>query len=239
MLTLQMIQLMDVLWKQEGLDLRWAGGTQGCWGCFPCRLLLPQQLCLSSGRVLGARTAEQEGRRQGRQGKQPRVGRISVEGFLSSLQDDPLWLPLHRRQDGADRGGHALGHHRQHPAQQEQHGGHGRLQQGRPAQLAQVQEPGVRGSVLLSLPCCVPCSSAQLQAVLPCLAQLTAPGHTPHSHSSAAQVGEAGVGVLPQTALQKSRADSLPLLLLQLKTALPWGTTGGCSKILFHSCCPV
>lgn len=23
MLTLQMIQLMDVLWKQEGLDLRW------------------------------------------------------------------------------------------------------------------------------------------------------------------------------------------------------------------------
>lgn len=24
MLTLQMIQLMDVLWKQEGLDLRWA-----------------------------------------------------------------------------------------------------------------------------------------------------------------------------------------------------------------------
>lgn len=29
MLTLQMIQLMDVLWKQEGLDLRWGPIPKG------------------------------------------------------------------------------------------------------------------------------------------------------------------------------------------------------------------
>lgn len=29
MLTLQMIQLMDVLWKQEGLDLRWGPILKG------------------------------------------------------------------------------------------------------------------------------------------------------------------------------------------------------------------
>lgn len=173
------------------------------------------------------------------------VGRISVEGFLSSLQDDPLWLPLHRRQDGADRGGDALGHHRQHPAQQEQHGGHGCLQQGRPAQLAQVQEPGVRGSPLLSLPCCFPCSSAQLQAVpqglcCPACTPRCPWGHplTPLTHRvPAAQFGEAGWESCPQTALQQSRGASLPPPAA--KTALPRGTAGGCSKILSHSCCPV
>ena len=73
----------------------------------------------------------------------PILGKLSVEGFLSSLQDDPLWLPLHRRQDGADRSSHAFRHHCQHPAEQEQHGGHCSLQQGRAAQLAEIQEPGV------------------------------------------------------------------------------------------------
>lgn len=29
MLTLQMIQLMDILWKQEGLDLRWGPIPKG------------------------------------------------------------------------------------------------------------------------------------------------------------------------------------------------------------------
>lgn len=83
----------------------------------------------------------------------PILGKISVEGFLSSLQDDPLRLPLHRRQDGTDRSSHAFRYHCQHPAEQEQHGGHCSLQQGCTAELAKIQEPRVSGltfhSVLL------------------------------------------------------------------------------------------
>lgn len=74
--------------------------------------------------------------------------RSQWKGFLSSLQDDPLRLPLHRRQDRADRSHHALGHHCQHPAEQEQHGSHRSLQQGCTAELAKIQEPGVGGTVL-------------------------------------------------------------------------------------------
>lgn len=80
----------------------------------------------------------------------PVPGKITVEGFLSSLQDDPLWLPLHRRQDWVDRSSHAFRHHCQHPAEQEQHGGHCSLQQGCTAQLAKVQEPWVSVLALYS-----------------------------------------------------------------------------------------
>jgi hypothetical protein len=34
MLTLQMIRIMDKLWKNEGLDLRYDGAQQSCVGCF-------------------------------------------------------------------------------------------------------------------------------------------------------------------------------------------------------------
>lgn len=36
----------------------------------------------------------------------------SVEAGGPGPEDDPLWLPLHRRQDWADRSSHALRYHR-------------------------------------------------------------------------------------------------------------------------------
>lgn len=112
MLTLQMIQLMENLWKKEGLDLRYE----------PHAELFIQGWC---------------------QGFQHISLLLLLNSLSSARQDDPVRVSVHGEQDGSDRGGEERGHHRQHPAGQQQQCGHGGLQQGRPPQLAQVQEPRV------------------------------------------------------------------------------------------------
>lgn len=114
MLTLQMIQLMENLWKREGLDLRYGRGSVSA-------LPWTQSSYL-------------------------------IQRFdLRDPQDDPVRLFVHREQDGTHRGGQELGHHRQHPAKQQQQRRHCCLQQGRPAQLAQIQEPRVSVGLLVSV----------------------------------------------------------------------------------------
>lgn len=70
---------------------------------------------------------------------------------LPDTQDDPLRLFIHRQQDGTHRGGQELRHHRQHPAKQQQQCRHCCLQQGRSAQLAQIQESRVSVGILVEL----------------------------------------------------------------------------------------
>lgn len=111
MLTLQMIRLMENLWKKEGLDLRYSRGST---------LPLRWRSCASTQRL-----------------------------FLSPYaQDDTVRLPVYREQDGAHRGREELRHHRKYPAQQQQQRRHRSLQQGRSAQLAQIQESWVSVSEL-------------------------------------------------------------------------------------------
>lgn len=115
MLTLQMIQLMENLWKKEGLDLRYDGKF----------FFIAPPLIKSSY--------------------------LTQHFDIPDAQDDPVWLFIHREQDGTYRGGQELGHHRKHPAKQQQQCRHCCLQQGRSAQLAQIQESRVSVGILVEL----------------------------------------------------------------------------------------
>ena len=70
---------------------------------------------------------------------------------LSVVQNRALWLPGDGGPLRPHRGGVVGGYHRQHPADEQQRGGDGGVQQGRPAQLAQGEELGVTARLASAL----------------------------------------------------------------------------------------